>query len=129
MAQHTDDAIKARCAADNAMVRHLSSTVSYLPSDQDKIDLAFLALLPSASNNDEIVEKIEQGQDVNVADERGNTLMHHVVLRGDGQDDFIALMREHGAVTDYKNSLGQTPLALAAAYRRLSYMKFFVAHG
>ena len=110
-------------------VRELPASVAYLPTPEQLADLAFLALASNEEANAELLQKLEHGQYISIADERGCSIMHKIVERGPGQDEFIALMHEKGAAIDYKNSNGKTPLMIAVAFRRMHYIKFFVENG
>ena len=66
-------------------VRQLPASAEYLPTDEQTADIAFLAMATQASRNDEIVATIDGGQYINVADIRGNTIMHLILERGSGQ--------------------------------------------
>jgi hypothetical protein len=63
----------------------LPASAEYLPTDEQTADIAFLAMATQASRNDEIVATIDGGQYINVADIRGNTIMHLILERGSGQ--------------------------------------------
>ena len=111
-------------------MRQLPASAEYMPTPQEKEDLDFLALgVAGAESNNEILQKLEGGQFINVVDWRGNTLMHTLVERGADQDDFIAQMYAKGAAIDFQRDDGKTPLMIAVAFRRLTYIKFFVENG
>jgi len=54
------------------------------------------------------LQKLDRGQYINVADDRGATLMHKIVERDEGQEDFIAQTYQMGAVIDHKDAKGKT---------------------
>ena len=66
-------------------VRQLPASAEYLPTDEQTADIAFLAMGTQASRNEELVAAIDGGQYINVADIRGNTIMHLILERGGGQ--------------------------------------------
>jgi ankyrin repeat protein len=59
---------------------------------------------------------LQQGADVNAANEAGDTALHLAAARG--SDEIIQLLVEKGAKLDVKNKLGQTPLSEAAPHKR-----------
>ena len=76
----------ASSSAAGQEVRQLPTSAEYLPTDEQIADMEFLALASGGSNNNEaLVQAIDRGQYVNVADVRGNTIMHMILERGDGQ--------------------------------------------
>jgi ankyrin repeat protein len=110
-------------------VRQLPASAEYLPTDEQTADIAFLAMATQASRNDEIVAAIDGGQYVNVADIRGNTIMHLILERGAGQEDFVRLMHSKGAALDFKNEKGKTPLMIAIAFQRHNLIAYLIENG
>lgn len=110
-------------------VRQLRASAEYLPTEEEKADIEFLALATTVDNDNSIIEKLDKGQYINVADIRGNTLMHTITERGSGQIDFIRLLHAKGAALDYKNTKGKTPLMIAVAFDRIEYIKYLIDNG
>jgi ankyrin repeat protein len=54
---------------------------------------------------------VEQGADINAANDRGDTPMHAAAQRG--ADQIVKFLADHGAKLDVKNKSGRTPLDLA----------------
>ncbi|MBV9506634.1 MAG: ankyrin repeat domain-containing protein [Acidobacteriia bacterium] len=54
---------------------------------------------------------LDQGIDINAADDKGETAMHGAASRGG--DAIIQFLADHGAKTDLKDSKGRTPLDVA----------------
>jgi ankyrin repeat protein len=75
---------------------------------------------PKKAGNERRLETIklalQQGADVNAANEAGDTALHLAAARG--SDEIIQLLVEKGAKLDVKNKLGQTPLSEAAPHKR-----------
>ena len=76
-------------------VRQLPASAEYLPTDEQTADIAFLAMGTQASRNEELVAAIDGGQYINVADIRGNTIMHLILERGGGQVGGLPLSLIH----------------------------------
>jgi len=110
-------------------VRQLPASAEYLPTDEQTADIAFLAMGTQASRNEELVAAIDGGQYINVADIRGNTIMHLILERGGGQEDFVKLMHGKGAALDYANENGKTPLMIAIAFQRHNLIAYLIENG
>ena len=79
-------AAEAPPTAGSGIVRQLPASAEYLPTEEQTADMEFLAMVAQgASRNDEIVAAIDAGQYINVADIRGNTIMHLILQRGPHQ--------------------------------------------
>ena len=79
-------AAEAPPTAGSGIVRQLPASAEYLPTEEQTADMEFLAMVAQgASRNDEIVAAIDAGQYINVADIRGNTVMHLILQRGPHQ--------------------------------------------
>ena len=73
-------------AAGSGIVRQLPASAEYLPTEEQTADMEFLAMVAQgASRNDEIIAAIDAGQYINVADIRGNTIIHLILQRGPHQ--------------------------------------------
>ena len=81
-------------------------------------DLATQAEISNERGTLEVVKMlVELKADVNAADDRGDTALHHLVETGfNGVVEFLAMS---GANVNAKNKLGQTPLAALRASRTL----------
>ena len=121
---------EATSSAAGLEVRQLPASAEYLPTDEQTADIAFLAMAATgASRNDELIAALDAGQYINVADIRGNTIMHLILERGEGQEDFVKLMRSKGAAIDFANEKGKTPLMIAIAFQRHELIAYLVENG
>ena len=103
-------AAEAPPTAGSGIVRQLPASAEYLPTEEQTADMEFLAMVAQgASRNDEIVAAIDAGQYINVADIRGNTIMHLILQRGPHQVGCLG-GRHH---LPESNSLTESRTALA----------------
>ena len=103
-------AVEAPPTAGSGIVRQLPASAEYLPTEEQTADMEFLAMVAQgASRNDEIVAAIDAGQYINVADIRGNTIMHLILQRGPHQVGCLG-GRHH---LPESNSLTESRTALA----------------
>mmetsp|Transcript_3827 Transcript_3827/g.9904 ORF Transcript_3827/g.9904 Transcript_3827/m.9904 type:complete len:256 (+) Transcript_3827:42-809(+) len=73
------------------------------------------------------IEMLKKGQQINVADERGETPMHKATRRGD--KEFVVTLLKLGAVADYSDVDGVTPIMIAVQYGRDDLVAIFMQKG
>lgn len=96
------------------------------PSDVELADSAFLELVDRGAN-EEAVARLKAGQQINVADERGETAVHKATRRGDVA--FVHDLLKFGAVPDYADVDGVTPIMIAIQHGRDSLISTFIQKG
>eukprot|EP00304_Pavlova_gyrans_P008084 CAMPEP_0206058660 /NCGR_PEP_ID=MMETSP1466-20131121/47180_1 /ASSEMBLY_ACC=CAM_ASM_001126 /TAXON_ID=44452 /ORGANISM="Pavlova gyrans, Strain CCMP608" /LENGTH=393 /DNA_ID=CAMNT_0053433957 /DNA_START=53 /DNA_END=1234 /DNA_ORIENTATION=- len=93
------------------------------PTDEEIADGAFLELVDRGAH-EEAINLLKKGQQINVADERGETPVHKATRRGD--KDFVVQLLKLGAVADYPDVDGVTPIMIAVQYGRSDLTQIFM---
>jgi len=95
-------------------------------TDVEIADVEFLELV-DRGDHDEAINRLKKGQQINVADERGETPVHKATRRGD--NEFVAQLLKLGAVADYADVDGVTPIMIAVQYGRDDLVDAFMEKG
>jgi ankyrin repeat protein len=117
MAEEVAPAVRQRKAS-------MSKTMDDTP--QEQMDDAFLELC-KAGDLEAVQVNIGKGQDVNVADEGGNTPVHHACLHEN--PEMLRALLAKGAATDHKNARGEAPISVAMCYNNVEHIKLLLASG
>jgi ankyrin repeat protein len=104
--------------------KQMGSSVPLTPTELG--DASFLELIDRGAK-DEAIDALKAGQQINVADERGETPVHKATRRGD--DKFVLDLLKYGAVADYADVDGVTPIMIAIQFGRIELMQTFMAKG
>lgn len=97
-----------------------------VPSETDLADAAFLELIAKGSA-EAAIALLKQGQQINVADEHGETAVHKATRRGDKA--LLTDLLRYGAVHDHQDIDGVSPIMIAIQFGRADLVELLVAKG
>jgi len=96
--------------------------------EQRYAELQKMALdLARAGDTDQLQKMIAAGMPVNLADEKGQTLL--MLASYNGNPDTTRMLLEYGAEVDQKNDRGQTPLGGVAFKGYAEIAELLIKHG
>lgn len=111
-----------------ATVRQRRSQIgsSVAPTDTELADAAFLDAI-DRGDRDSALALLKKGQQINVADERGETAVHKATKGG--LTAFVAELIKYGAVPDYADVDGVTPIMIAVQFGHAELVAIFISLG
>lgn len=95
-------------------------------TDEEIADGEFLEAV-DRGEHETAIGMLKKGQQINVADERGETPVHKATRRGD--KEFVMTLLKLGAVVDYADVDGVTPIMIAVHYGRDDLVAIFMQKG
>jgi len=95
-------------------------------TDVEIADEAFLELV-GRGENEKAIAMLKKGQQINVADESGDTAVHKAARRGDKA--FVLQLLKFGAVGDHADNDGVTPVMIAVSYGLTELVEELVSKG
>jgi ankyrin repeat protein len=102
--------------------KHVGSSVPL--TDTEVADMAFLELC-DRGDRDGAIALLKNGQQINVADARGETAVHKATRRG--QNEFVAELLKYGCVADYADIDGVTPIMIAVQFGNAELVELFIS--
>lgn len=111
-----------------ATVRQRRSQIgsSVAPTETELADAAFLDAV-ERGDREGALALLKKGQQINVADERGETAVHKATKGG--HTAFVAELIKYGAVPDYADNEGVTPVMIAVQFGHAELVAVFVSLG
>jgi hypothetical protein len=104
--------------------RQIGSSVA--PTETELADAAFLETIERGDRDGALV-LLKKGQQINVADERGETAVHKATKRG--LTTFVAELIKYGAVPDHADMDGVTPVMIAVQFGNAELVAVFISLG